>query len=374
MVKLFGKEMTRREIEAHVGRMDQVAGIVPSTRADGRAAGLRSLVVSNGAGLSMTCLPDRGLDISHAEYRGVPLCWRSSNGDAAASFYDDDDAEWLRTFFGGLLTTCGLTNFGPAGADQYGSFGLHGRINATPADDVLWSQRWEGDEWILEVEGIARQTRTFGEHLSLARRLHMNVGERSMYLHDVVTNHGFSEAPHMMLYHCNAGFPILAPEARLYVAHSQTYPRDTAAGTGLADWDLVTPPQPGFAEQVFIHNPIACADGRAAAALINPSLNDGQGLGLAVRFDPEQLPALIQWRMLGQGTYVMGIEPANCPTIEGRVEAGGRGTLPLLQAGESRSYDLEFQVLDGRQDIAAIIDQIEQANAQAGSDVSRSRA
>jgi len=182
MVKLFGKEMTRREIEAHVGRMDQVAGIVPSTRADGRAAGLRSLVVSNGAGLSMTCLPDRGLDISHAEYRGVPLCWRSSNGDAAASFYDDDDAEWLRTFFGGLLTTCGLTNFGPAGADQYGSFGLHGRINATPADDVLWSQRWEGDEWILEVEGIARQTRTFGEHLSLARRLQRGHRERETLL------------------------------------------------------------------------------------------------------------------------------------------------------------------------------------------------
>ena len=59
--------------------------------------------------------------------------------------------------------------------------------------------------------------------------------------------------------------------------------------------------------------------------------------------------------MLGHGTYVMGIEPANCPTIEGRVEAGKRGTLPFLEAGESRANDLEFEVLTAADEFEAIL-------------------
>lgn len=98
-----------------------------------------------------------------------------------------------------------------------------------------------------------------------------------------------------------------------------------------------------------------CSDGRAVALLWNPALRAGRGLGLAIRFDPQQLPALFTWRMLGHGTYVMGMEPANCPTIEGRIEAEKRGTLPFLEAGESRTYDLEFDVLTDADEFAALL-------------------
>ncbi len=81
----------------------------------------------------------------------------------------------------------------------------------------------------------------------------------------------------------------------------------------------------------------------------------GRGLALAIRFDPAQLPALFTWRMLGYGTYVMGMEPANCPTIEGRVEAGKRGTLPFLEAGETRSYDLRFDVIDSSDELDGLL-------------------
>jgi hypothetical protein len=40
----------------------------------------------------------------------------------------------------------------------------------------------------------------------------------------------------------------------------------------------------------------------------------------------------------------MAAEPANCPTIEGRIEAERRGTLPMLEPGESREYELQFDV------------------------------
>nr|WP_199736313.1 DUF4432 family protein [Micromonospora sp. HM5-17] len=61
-------------------------------------------------------------------------------------------------------------------------------------------------------------------------------------------------------------------------------------------------------------------------------------------FHSGQLPALLQWKSLRRGTYVLGIEPANCPVIGGRVEARERGVLPVLQPGESRRYALEFRI------------------------------
>jgi hypothetical protein len=55
------------------------------------------------------------------------------------------------------------------------------------------------------------------------------------------------------------------------------------------------------------------------------------------------------------------MEPANCPTIEGRVDAGKRGTLPFLEPGEARTYDLEFTVLTDPEELAAILGQMGQA-------------
>lgn len=51
----------------------------------------------------------------------------------------------------------------------------------------------------------------------------------------------------------------------------------------------------------------------------------------------------------------MGMEPANCPTIEGRVEAGKCGTLPFLEPGETRTYDLCFDVLASREEVDALL-------------------
>lgn len=361
-MQLFGKQLTRRQIESSTGRLDQIGGIVPFELADGRARGVRALRFATGSGLIFTALADRGLDLSHAEYGGVPLCWRSPNGDAAPSYYDPDGDRWLRMFFGGLMTTCGLTNFGPGGRDRHGTFGQHGEINCLPAEQVSFSQQWEGDECVLQATGTIRQTRVFGEDLQLHRRISTRLGDSSLRIEDTVTNQGYARTPHMILYHCHGGFPILAEGAEFHISHSSMRPRDLEAENGIDAWNTVTAPQPGFAEQVFIHTPLACADGQAAVALVNRRLRGGEGLGMSVHFDPTQLPALIQWRMLGEGTYVMGIEPANCPTIEGRVEAERNGTLPFLEPGESRRYELEFRVLDGRNEIDAVVAQIDAAN------------
>ena len=362
MVRLYDMELDRRHLERFTGRLDQVSGITPFQLIDGRGAGGRALRIATGTGLDVEVFADRALDLNRASYRGQTLCWRSQNGDVAPAFCQPDDDGFLRSFFGGLLTTCGLTNFGPGGTDEWGTVGLHGRIHAAPAEELSYSESWQGDECTLEISGTMRESRVFGENVSLNRRVWTHLGSNTLWLTDTVRNDGFATWPHMILYHINAGFPLLSPGARLYVSHSDVEPRDAEARRGIEVWDQVSDPQPGFKEQVFLHRPVNCSDGRAAVALVNERLQCGEGLGLAVRFDTEQLPALQQWRMMGEGTYVMGIEPANC-RIEGRLNAAREGVLPFLEAGETRTYEIEFQVLTTRAEIDVVLQLIAAANA-----------
>ncbi|GAC1543521.1 MAG: aldose 1-epimerase family protein [Vulcanimicrobiaceae bacterium] len=359
MPHLYGRTYTRAELSARAGRFDALAGIAPGERGGGRGRGVREFSVRTGSGLSFVSVVDRALDVALAYYEDTPLCWSSCNEIASPSFYEPGGDGFLRTFAGGLFTTCGLGNFGPAGSDAWGTFGLHGRIGATPAETVRYETKWLDDETcVLEIAGTMRETRVFGENFRLERRLRAYVGGKRLELRDEVTNDAGTRRPHMVLYHCNGGFPILDERSRLYVSHASVTPRDAEAARGFDAWDRGGSPQPGFKEQVFVHAPIAGADGRAVAALWNPTLRGGRGLGLAIRFDPRQLPGFFTWRMLGHGTFVMGLEPANCPTIEGREEAGRRGTLPFLEPGESRTYELEFEILTDSDELAALRSQM----------------
>ena len=358
MPQLFGRHYTRADPERRVGRLDQIAGITPVELVEGRSRGVRAFDVATGGGLAFMAIADRALDVAAASYKGIALSWLSRNGIVSPAYYEPQGDGFLRSFFGGLFTTCGLTNFGPPGSDRWGSFGLHGRIDAIPAEDIVHEVRWEGDECTLEIRGTVRQTRVFGEDLRLERCLRTTIGGNHLEVHDIVTNEGGARVPHMILYHCNGGFPLLGDASELRLSQSSMRPRDDEAKKGLDAWSHGAKPTPGFAEQVFIHDPVACADGRAAVVLHNAQLREQRGLALAIRFDPAQLPALFTWRMLGYGTYVMGIEPANCPTIEGRLKAEELGTLPFLEPGESRRYDLEFRISTQASEIAAYLQQI----------------
>jgi hypothetical protein len=288
-------------------------------------------------------LPDRGMDIAAFAWRGRSLCWHDACGPVAPSLFQPEDKGFLRSFFGGMLTTCGLTNFGPGGEDAGERLYLHGWASNLPAAEVAHGARWDGDDCILYAHGTTRQARLFGENLTLHRRLCMSLDGASLEVEDLVRNEGFAPCPHMILYHCNAGFPLLDAGARLIGAFSSVTPRDEEARRGLDQFAQVIAPQPGFAEQVFICAPRPGGDGWAEVTVWNPAL-DG-GLGLRLCWDATTLPALFLWRMLGEGAYVLGLEPANCPYIGGRSQARAHDAVPMLAPGEERRYRLRFSVV-----------------------------
>jgi hypothetical protein len=70
------------------------------------------------------------------------------------------------------------------------------------------------------------------------------------------------------------------------------------------------------------------------------------GIKWQLSYDAAALPYLVQWKMMGEGLYVLGIEPTNCGVLAGRAAARERGELPILEPGESRRYGLEMEIED----------------------------
>lgn len=342
MTHLYGREWTRKELLTHVGDITQLGGVRLVTLADGPERGVRAADFRSGEGFNFTVLLDRGMDIGPAEYRGVPLAWISPTGPVAPAFYDPQGIGWLRTFHGGLLTTCGLTQAGVPNVDQGEALGLHGRLSHIPARRVSYGGRWEGDAYVFWVEGQVREVSVFGYDLCLTRRITARLGEPRLIIEDSIENMGYAPAPHMILYHCNFGFPLLGPGSRLVAPSVEVDPRDKVAASGLAEHTSFESPTPGYAEQCFFHRLQADEAGFVTLRLVNPELS----LAFQLRYRQKELPELVEWKQVGQGTYVLGLEPANCRP-EGRSAAREQGFLVELAPGEKWDYFLEMTVLAG---------------------------
>jgi len=348
MTKLWGVSYTRAEILRRVGDMRQLGGVTPFELAEGSERGVRGAWLRNAAGLELAVAAERGMGITELFYRGVPIPHLSAVGTSHPAFYDPRGTAWLRTWPVGFLTPCGLSQVGAPNSDGGEELGLHGQVFGIPARNVSWGADWQAEDYVIWMEGTLRETAVFGENLSLKRRVWMRLDEPRFWVEDTVTNHGFAPAPLMLLQHINLGFPLIDSGARLELGapaplggHATT-PRDAEAQAGLGDCLRFSPPQPGYREQVFYHDLTPGADGRVAVRLVNPAL----GIALSLRYAKAEYPIFVEWKMVGEGLYVVGLEPANCH-VAGRAAERAAGTLPFLQPQEERKFTLEMEFSAG---------------------------
>lgn len=348
-MQLYNRTWTRRELEARVGRLEQVGGIRRFTLNEGREAGVEQIQVRTGAGLAYMVSPQRGLDISIAEFGGVPLSWQSPNGDVHPAYYDDRGLAWLRTAAGGLLMTCGFTQAGAPSIDEGQELGLHGRAHHLAARQVVAAGSWDGDEYTMLVQGIVEETVIFGEFVRLTRRIRSALGSNRIAMTDRFENLGFAPAPLMLLYHFNFGFPLLDEGTTIAFPSRQVTPRDEGTPLeGYQGWQL---PEPGHQERVYLHSDLQTdSAGWAAARIHNPAFPLPGGptpLTVQLRWNTATLPTHVQWRMAGAGTHVLGIEPTNT-NVRGRAAARADGSLVWLAPGASATCELELSVMPAR--------------------------
>jgi hypothetical protein len=340
MPTLWGQTYTRLDLLRRIGDMRQLADVRPFELSDGHERGVRGVNVRNAAGLEFTVAVDRGMGLYDLSFRGVPLPFISAVDVAHPAYTEHTGLGWLRVWPGGFATPCGLTQAGSPCNDNGEELGLHGRVSSSPASQVRWDAEWQADDYVLSVEGTVRQAAVLGENLSMQRCIWTTLDEPRLWIEDRIENRGFSPAPLMFLQHFNLGFPLIDATARLELPPHTTEPRDEAASAGLEHCCEFSEPAAHYAEQVFYHDLQPDRSGAVEVRVVNPSFNSNRGLGVALRYSTTDYPVLVQWKMMDEGTYVVGLEPANCH-VEGRVAERERGTLQMLAPHESRLFRIE---------------------------------
>ena len=325
----------------------QIGGIETATLDNGAGRGVRVAWINTGTGLRYKVVLDRAMDIAEAFYNQHSLAWISHAGITPPQPFTDRGLQWLRTFGGGLLVTCGLSHVGGPEEDAYGQRGLHGGISNIPAEieSIIQPDPMTG-KLDFSITGLLRETTVFGPSLELRRTISGTLGQATIRVHDEVTNRANTPAPHMLLYHLNFGWPLVDEGTKLLWEGSwQAREGGINADTFNDENDFKTCPAPleshnGTGEAVAIIDPVANDTGHCRSGLHNEKL----GLMVSVAFQKAQLPWLINWQHWGRGEYVTGIEPSTHPLI-GQAQARENKTLIFIEPGTSKMYDLVIDVM-----------------------------
>jgi len=330
----------------YVGNKNQLYSVKNYIMTDGKANNTRAIDVINGKGLFMTILPDRGMDIYQLIYKDTNMSYISASGVVHPSYYDNRGGEFLRSFYAGFLTTCGLETICAPSEDDEEELGLHGRISNIPADNfyVRTDENTKSGEPEIIITGIIHQGRLFGDKYSLTREIKIYTGENKFEIRDIVKNTGYKKSPHMILYHLNYGYPFLDENIEINVPAIKSEPCDDFAAQDLDKWNQFNTPQEGIAEQCYYHKLKTDENGYAKYSLYNPNLKKG----IAVKYDAKPLDCFIQWKMCGEGDYVLGLEPANS-LGGGRKKNRENGTLKFLEPQSDVKYHIIVSLSDERE-------------------------
>jgi hypothetical protein len=344
------KMWKREELEKHSVDMSQFIDFSQSTLPNG----MRIIEAYNGSGLTFTILPDRGMDIWSAHYKGIPLTWLSQGSPHPPDFGQN----WLQQFNGGLLTTCGLTHVGPPETDEVTGEvrDIHGRYSRLQAHDIRVDEmkythlpdETIGERYELLLHGTIYETSLFGTQLKLKRTIWQSLAQPDIGIADTITNMGDKPVSFMLLYHFNLGFPLIQSGTKLFTPNVAVYPRDDAAKAGFKTWATYEEASAGYPEQVFFHHlrtNKTTGKGKTYSSKVLVA-NKDEDFGLLLKWQADSLPYFTQWKNTRQGMYVSGIEPGNC-IPEGQNAARRNERLVMLEPGQVVETYLSLEVLDG---------------------------
>lgn len=349
-MKIYNTEISKNEVMKRIGDLTQLGGIKYYKFIDGVGKGVRAVDIKSPCGLDMTVLPDRGMDISYLSYKSIPISWKSATKETSQFYYDSSENEWLRSFYGGLITTCGLMNIGLPNVDNGEKLGMHGRIANISAENVYADGKWENDTYTMWVQGKVREAKVGGEKLQLERKITTWMDNPRIVVDDIVENIGHKKSPIMILYHVNIGYPVVGNGSKLIEGRAEVTAWEENAKKGVENFNIFSDPIKGFKSEVYFHDIEADDDGNSNIAIINENFNGGQGIGIWMKFNKDNLPYMIQWKQMGEGEYLCGIEPANS-FISGRKVEREKGTLKFIEPGEKIKYRLEFNILKSNKDL-----------------------
>ena len=323
--------------QPYIGDISQLISVRTSRLCGGRAEGTLMTQVNNGSGLDVTVLADRGMDLYQVRFNGHCMNYLSPAGIVAPQFYNEVGAGFLRNFFAGFLTTCGLTNIGGPNNYQGTDHPMHGRLDNMPAQDYRAVVETGYQTPTAVLQGTVCDAAMFYENLALDRRIEIPYGENVIRITDTIRNRAFTRVPFTILYHFNTGFPFLCEDTEIQLDTRKVTAREAEHADEEAKWQLIRSPH-DTGEIVLFHQPAVDAHGRSEYSLINRNL----GIGFTLNYDGVTLDRLTQWKMFNRGEYVMGMEPCNGP-LGARADVHAAGQAKFLEGREEKTLTFEIR-------------------------------
>ena len=271
-------------MNAKIGNSEQLCLAQRVQVTDGRGNGARQIYVANGK-LNFILSESNALDVLRLWHGGTNIGFVSKNGLYTAS------ADFLHSFPAGMLYTCGLDAIG--GVEGHP---IHGRIHSVPAEIKELAADEDGVKVVAEI----RDTALFGENLVMTRTIETKVGSDELKLTDRIENRAFVDGKYCMLYHINAGYPLVDVGAKVSGQFVKSLPRNDWAKHEMKTMLEVEEPVPGFEENCFFHE---TKDG--VMTLTNRKL----GKRFSVK---SSLKKFVQWKSRASGDFVMAFEPCTC--------------------------------------------------------------
>ena len=144
----------------------------------------------------------------------------------------------------------------------------------------------------------------------------------SVTVTDVLQNRGTRAEDYCLLYHVNAGYPMLDEGAELVDDAEEVIPRTAWAEKHIKDRRKMTAPVPNQEEMCYflrLKTP--------KVTLCNPKL----GRKFTLAWSGDTLPHFVEWKSMASCDYALGLEP--CTT-----ELDDRFHYSKLPAGEKREF------------------------------------
>jgi len=336
----------------------QLGGIETSVLDNGPGRGVRIAWVNTGGGLRYKVVIDRGLDIADAEFKGQSLTWHSLTGVTAPNHAYETGLDWLRSFFGGLVVSCGPLSAGAPCHDAGQDLSLHGTHSNTPATvEFITSPDPARDRCEMNVTGVVRTARVFGPNVELRRTISSTLGDPTIRIYDQFCNRGNQSVEHAWLLHINFGYPLLEPGASTYCYKGKITPRagDEAYFAGRKNYRKA-PNKPlenhrGGGEVFTYVAPKADAVGEVTCGVVN----EKRGLGVRITYNNQDYPRLGNWQHWGPGgSFVGALEPMN-NGVDGRDVDRERGWLAMLEPGQIKEYRCAITATDKPKDLDRLL-------------------
>lgn len=356
-----------------------VAGEVrKSVLRGGKQDGVDVVRVHNGR-LGFEVIPTRGMSVRRVEMGKMRLAWDSPVKETVHPKFMDLGSRgglgWLEGF-NEWMVRCGLEWAGHPGSDEFISntgdkatmeLSLHGKIGNIPASEAMIIID-DDPPHRIRIRGRVDERMFYGPQLELRTEISTEPGSNEFRISDTITNVGTNMQEFQIIYHCNYGSPLLEAGSHFLVPVRTVSPFNENAARGIDSYRTYRGPTHGFIEQVYLIEPLADATGHTTIMLTN-SPGDR---GAVMNWSLAELPYLTQWKNTAdlKAGYVTGLEPGTGYPYNRRTERKF-GRVPKLNPGESRSFTIDFALLDRQADVTAAAAAIQKIQGRRGPEIKK---